>query len=90
MYDYKALRKVIYTLGVAFVAVLAVLLLTSRPLNGFSLISALFMVAIAGYFIIIPLRLIKEMKELDRMIEGYKQAARKTQYNTPEDKKQDN
>lgn len=86
MYDYKALRKVIFTLGVAFVVVLAVLLLTSRPIGGFALISALFMVVIAGYFIIVPLRLIKEMQELDKIIEGYKQAARKQQ--TTPDKEQ--
>lgn len=76
MYDYKALKKIIYTLGVAFVVVLAILLLTSRPLGGFALISALFMVAIAAYFILIPLRLLREMKEMENLIEGYKKAAR--------------
>ena len=81
MYDYKSLRKVIFTLGVAFVVVLAVLLLTSRPLGGFAIISALFMLAIAGYFISIPLRLIREMQDMDQIIENYKQAARKQQQN---------
>ncbi|MBQ1964049.1 MAG: hypothetical protein II358_01340 [Tidjanibacter sp.] len=88
MYDYKALRKVITMLGVAFVVVLAVLLLTSRPLSLFALISGLFMLAIAGYFITIPLRLIREMQDMERMIEGYKQAAKKQQ--TSDAKKENN
>jgi uncharacterized membrane protein len=88
MYDYKALRKVITMLGVAFVVVLVVLLLTSRPLSLFALISGLFMLAIAGYFITIPLRLIREMQDMERMIEGYKQAAKKQQ--TSDAKKENN
>lgn len=72
MYDYNSLRKVIYTLAVAFVVVLAVLLLSCRPLGGFAIISALFMVVIAAYFVLVPLRLLKEMQDMEKMIDNKK------------------
>lgn len=72
MYDYKALHKVIVTLGVCFVVVLGVLLLSSRPLGGFAIISALIMLAVGGYLIFLPLKFLEEMKELERRVELYK------------------
>ncbi len=72
MYDYKTLKRVIVTLGIAFIAVLAVLLLSCRPLGPYALISALLMVAIAGYLISIPNKLLNEMKDMEQMIENYK------------------
>lgn len=72
MYDYKALKRVIVTLGITFFVVLAVLLFSCRPLGGFALISALFMVVIALYLLMIPSKLIKELQELEQLIESYK------------------
>lgn len=77
MYDYKALHKVIVTLGVCFVVVLGVLLLSCRPLGGFALISALIMLAVGGYFIFLPLKFLEEMKELERRVELYKSRVEK-------------
>lgn len=79
MYDYKSLERVIVTLGIAFVAVLAVLLFSCRPLGGFALISALFMVVIALYLILIPRKLIGEMKDMEQTIENYKKQLQKQQ-----------
>lgn len=72
MYDYKAIKRVIVTLGIAFAAVLIVLLFACRPLNGFALISALFMVVLAIYMLSIPTKLIKELQDLEKMVESYK------------------
>ena len=72
MYDYKALKRVIVTLGITFAVVLAILLFSCRPLGGFALISALFMVVIALYLLLIPTKLIKELQELEQLIETYK------------------
>ncbi len=72
MYDYKALKRVIITLGIAFVVVLAVLLFSCRPLGGFALISALFMVVIALYLLLIPNKLIKEMQDMEQEIDNLK------------------
>lgn len=77
MYDYKALHKVIVTLGVCFVVVLGVLLLSCRPLGGFALISALIMLAVGGYLIFLPLKFLEEMKELERLVELYKSRVEK-------------
>ncbi len=79
MYDYKSLERVIVTLGIAFAAVLAVLLFSCRPLGGFALISALFMVVIALYLILIPRKLIGEMKDMEQTIENYKKQLQKQQ-----------
>ena len=72
MYDYKALKRVIVTLGITFFVVLAFLLFSCRPLGGFAIISALFMVVIALYLLMIPNKLIKELQELEQLIESYK------------------
>ena len=72
MYDYKALKRIIIALGIAFVAVLAILLFSCRPLGGFAIISALFMVVIALYLLLIPNKLIKELQELEERIEMLK------------------
>ena len=72
MYDYKALKRVIVTLGITFFVVLAVLLFSCRPLGGFALISALFMVVIALYLLLIPNKLIKEMEEMEQEIDKLK------------------
>lgn len=72
MYDYKALKRVIVTLGITFAVVLAVLLFSCRPLGGFAIISALFMVVIALYLLLIPNKLIKEMEEMEQQIDKLK------------------
>ena len=75
MYDYKALHKVIVTLGVCFVVALGVLLLSCRPLGGFAIISAIIMLAVGGYFIFLPVKFLEEMKNLERRVELYKSKA---------------
>ena len=72
MYDFKALTRIIIALGIAFVAVLAILLYTCRPLGGFAIIAAIFMAVIALYLLLIPYRLIKEMQDQDERIEMLK------------------
>lgn len=72
MYDYKSLRKVIVMLAVLFGVVLAVLVLTSLPLNKFALLSVVLMVVVGIYFVTIPLKLLKEMKDMEVLIEKYK------------------
>ncbi len=72
MYDYKSLRKVIVMLAVLFGVVLAVLVLTSLPLNKFALLSVVLMVVVGIYFVTIPLKLLKEMKDMEALIEKYK------------------
>ena len=59
-------------LGITFAVVLAVLLFSCRPLGGFALISALFMVVIALYLLLIPNKLIKEMEEMEQEIDKLK------------------
>ena len=72
MYDYKSLRKVVVMLAVLFGVVLAVLVLTSLPLNKFALLSVVLMVVVGIYFVTIPLKLLKEMKDMEALIEKYK------------------
>lgn len=72
MYDYKSLRKVIVMLAVLFGVVLAVLVLTSLPINKFALLSVVLMVVVGIYFVTIPLKLLKEMKDMEALIEKYK------------------
>ncbi len=72
MYDYKSLRKVIVMLAVLFGVVLAVLVLISLPLNKFALLSVVLMVVVGIYFVTIPLKLLKEMKDMEALIEKYK------------------
>lgn len=77
MYDYKALRKVITLLAVLFGVVLAVLVFTSLPLNGFAWLSVLFLVVVGIYFVTIPLKLLKEMADMEALIEKYKNSGKK-------------
>ncbi len=77
MYDYKALRKVITLLAVLFGVVLAVLVLTSLPLNKFALLSVVLMVVVGIYFVSIPLKLLKEMQDMESLIEKYKRGNQK-------------
>lgn len=77
MYDYKALRKVITLLAVLFGVVLAVLVLTSLPLNKFALLSVVLMVVVGIYFVTIPLKLLKEMQDMESIIEKYKRGNQK-------------
>lgn len=81
MYDYKALRKIIRLLAVLFGVVLLVLVATSLPLNGFAWISVLLLVAVGAYFVTIPLKLIRELQDLEAMVEKYKSAAKETNLN---------
>ncbi len=75
MYDYKTLHRIIITLAVLFGVVLVVLVLTSLPLNKFAWLSVLLMVVVGIYFVAIPLRLLKEMKDMDGLIEKYKKSS---------------
>lgn len=77
MYDYKALRKVITLLAVLFGVVLAVLVLTSLPLNKFALLSVVLMVVVGIYFVSIPLKLLKEMQDMESLIEKYRRGNQK-------------
>lgn len=77
MYDYKSLRKVITLLAVLFGVVLAVLVLTSLPLNKFALLSVVLMVVVGIYFVTIPLKLLKEMQSMEDIIEKYKRGNQK-------------
>lgn len=77
MYDYKALRKVITLLAVLFGVVLAVLVFTSLPLNKFALLSVVLMVVVGIYFVTIPLKLLKEMQDMESLIEKYKRGNQK-------------
>lgn len=72
MYDYRSLRKIVVLLAVLFGVVLAVLVLTSLPLNKFALLSVVLMVVVGIYFVTIPLKLLKEMKDMEALIEKYK------------------
>lgn len=77
MYDYKSLHKVVVLLAVLFGVVLAVLVLTSLPLNKFALLSVVLMVVVGIYFVTIPLKLLKEMKDMEALIEKYKRGNQK-------------
>ncbi len=77
MYDYKSLRKVVVMLAVLFGVVLAVLVLTSLPLNKFALLSVVLMVVVGIYFVTIPLKLLKEMQGMEDLIEKYKRSNQK-------------
>lgn len=78
MYDYKSLRKIITLLAVLFGVVLVVLVVTSQPLNKFAWLSVLLLVVVGVYFVTIPLKLLKEMADMERLVEKYKNGARKS------------
>lgn len=76
MYDYKALRKIIRLLALLFGVVLVILIVTLRPLNPFGWISILFMAVVGIYLVSIPLKLLGEMQDMEKIIESYKKAAK--------------
>ncbi len=78
MYDYKTLRKVIFTLAALFGFVLVVLVFTCLPLNKFAWLSVLLLIVVGIYFVTIPLKLIGEMKDLEELMEKYKKEAQTT------------
>lgn len=77
MYDYRSLRKIVVLLAVLFGVVLAVLVITSLPLNKFALLSVVLMVVVGIYFVSIPLKLLKEMQDMESLIEKYKRGNQK-------------
>lgn len=77
MYDYRSLRKIVVLLAVLFGVVLAVLVLTSLPINKFALLSVVLMVVVGIYFVSIPLKLLKEMQDMESLIEKYKRGNQK-------------
>lgn len=77
MYDYKTLRRVVLMLAILFGVVLLVLVVSSLPLSGFGWISVVLMVTVGGYFTIIPLKLIKELQDMEKIVESYKKEAQK-------------
>ena len=78
MYDYKSLRKSVTLLAVLFGVVLVVLVVTSQPLNKFAWLSVLLLAVVGVYFVTIPLKLLKEMADMERLVEKYKNGARKS------------
>ncbi len=78
MYDYKSLRKIITLLAVLFGVVLVVLVVTSQPLNKFAWLSVLLLAVVGVYFVTIPLKLLKEMADMERLVEKYKNGVRKS------------
>lgn len=76
MYDYKALRKIIRLLALLFGAVMAVLVATSLPLNGFAWLSVVLLVVVGIYFVTIPLKLIGELESMEQLVEKYKKNAK--------------
>lgn len=76
MYDYKALQKIVRLLAVLFGLVLVVLVVTSLPLNKFAWLSVLLLAVVGVYFVTIPLKLIGEMKDMEAIIEKYKNSAK--------------
>ena len=78
MYDYKSLRKIITLLAVLFGVVLVVLVVTSQPLNKFAWLSVLLLAVVGVYFVTIPLKLLKEMADMERLVEKYKNGDRKS------------
>lgn len=77
MYDYKSLRKIITLLAVLFGVVLVVLVVTSQPLNKFAWLSVLLLAVVGVYFVTIPLKLLKEMADMERLVEKYKNGAKR-------------
>lgn len=77
MYDYKSLRKIVTLLAVLFGVVLVVLVVTSQPLNKFAWLSVLLLAVVGVYFVTIPLKLLKEMADMERLIEKYKNGAKR-------------
>lgn len=78
MYDYKSLRKIVTLLAVLFGVVLVVLVVTSQPLNKFAWLSVLLLAVVGVYFVTIPLKLLKEMADMERLVEKYKNGVRKS------------
>lgn len=78
MYDYKSLRKIITLLAVLFGVVMVVLVATSLPLNKFAWLSVLLLAVVGVYFVTIPLKLLKEMADMERLIEKYKNSVNKS------------
>lgn len=78
MYDYKSLRKIVTLLAVLFGVVLVVLVVTSQPLNKFAWLSVLLLAVVGVYFVTIPLKLLKEMADMERLVEKYKNGAKKS------------
>ena len=76
MYDYKSLRKIIKLLAVLFGVVLIVLVVTSLPLNKFAWLSVVMLAVVGIYFVTIPLKLLGEMKDMEAIIEKYKNSAK--------------
>ena len=76
MYDYKSLRKIIKLLAVLFGVVLVVLVVTSLPLNKFAWLSVVMLAVVGIYFVTIPLKLLGEMKDMEAIIEKYKNGAK--------------
>lgn len=76
MYDYKSLRKIIKLLAVLFGVVLVVLVVTSLPLNKFAWLSVVMLAVVGIYFVTIPLKLLGEMKDMEAIIEKYKNSAK--------------
>ena len=76
MYDYKSLRKIIKLLAVLFGVVLVVLVVTSLPLNKFAWLSVIMLAVVGIYFVTIPLKLLGEMKDMEAIIEKYKNSAK--------------
>jgi uncharacterized protein YacL len=77
MYDYKTLVKIIRTLALLFGLVLVILVVTSRPLNAYAWISVLLLVVVGVYLTSIPLKLLREMQDMESLIESYKKKAQK-------------
>lgn len=77
MYDYKTLVKIIRTLALLFGLVLVILVVTSRPLNAYAWISVLLLVVVGVYLTSIPLKLLREMQDMESLIESYKRKAQK-------------
>lgn len=73
MYDYTSLRKIVALLAVFFGVVMVVFVYTSLPLNKFAWLSVLLLVVVGAYFTIIPLRLIRELQQMEERAERYKQ-----------------
>ena len=76
MYDYKALQKIVRLLAVLFGVVLVVLVVTSLPLNKFAWLSVVMLAVVGIYFVTIPLKLLGEMKDMEAIIEKYKNSAK--------------
>ena len=76
MYDYKALRKIVRLLAVLSGLVLVVLVVTSLPLNKFAWLSVVMLAVVGIYFVTIPLKLIGEMKDMEAIIEKYKNSTK--------------